>query len=87
MSSRFQEASPDVIVVGGSAAVKAAYAATKSIPIVALSIGDPVAQGYAVSLARPGGNVTGNSLVQSVSDQKTIELVRGFRAQPASPFL
>src|SRR6516165_12345728 len=46
----------DVIVVGDSPAARAAQQATSTIPIVMISIGDPVRAGFAASLARPGGN-------------------------------
>jgi putative ABC transport system substrate-binding protein len=50
----------DVIVVGGSPwLLKAAQRATRTIPVVALFPEDPVVEGYVVSLARPGGNLTG----------------------------
>jgi putative ABC transport system substrate-binding protein len=50
----------DVIWGGSSAGVRAAANATKTIPIVAVDLeSDPVANGWVVSLARPGGNVTG----------------------------
>jgi putative ABC transport system substrate-binding protein len=51
----------DVIVVGGSPAARAARQATSTIPIVMIGVGDPVRAGFAVSLARPGGNMTGYS--------------------------
>jgi putative tryptophan/tyrosine transport system substrate-binding protein len=51
----------DVIVVGGSPAARAAQQATSTIPIVMISIGDPVRAGFAASLARPGRNMTGYS--------------------------
>jgi len=51
----------DVIVVSSSPAARAAQQATPTIPIVMISIGDPVRAGFAVSLARPGGNMTGYS--------------------------
>ena len=51
---------PDVLVGIGPAATFAA-AATKSVPVVALAVNDPVVMGLAQTMARPGGNVTGVS--------------------------
>jgi putative ABC transport system substrate-binding protein len=51
----------DVIVVNGSPAASAARQATSTIPIVMITIGDPVRAGFVASLARPGGNMTGYS--------------------------
>ena len=52
----------DVIVTGGTPASLAAKNATSTIPIVGMAMGDPVRSGLAVSLARPGGNLTGMSM-------------------------
>ena len=49
----------DVIVTAGPQAVRAAMRATRTIPIVVAIMPDPVALGFAESLPRPGGNVTG----------------------------
>jgi ABC-type uncharacterized transport system substrate-binding protein len=49
----------DVIVAANDAAGRAAQRATKTIPIVVAIIGDPVGGGFAASLAKPGGNLTG----------------------------
>jgi putative ABC transport system substrate-binding protein len=49
----------DVIAVYGTPASRAAQASTTSIPIVAISVGEPVRIGLVQSLARPGGNITG----------------------------
>jgi len=51
----------DVIVTRGTPAVQAAKLATERIPIVSASFSDPVGSGFAQSLARPGGNITGLS--------------------------
>ena len=51
----------DVIVAAGGPVIFAATRATSTIPIVMVSVGDPVARGFVASLARPGGNVTGVS--------------------------
>ena len=51
---------PDLLVAVGPVA-PAAAAATKSVPVVALAVNDPVLEGFAQSMARPGGNVTGVS--------------------------
>ena len=49
----------DVIIVGNPVATRSAQRATKTIPIVMATVGDPVGNGFVASLARPGGNITG----------------------------
>jgi len=62
-------ANPDVIVVGPELYVRALHAATKTIPLVSMSE-DLVGAGLAASLARPGGNVTGISILSPELDGK-----------------
>ena len=50
----------NVIVAGGPAAIQAAKRATETIPIVMSAVADPVAAGFVATLARPGGNITGD---------------------------
>ena len=66
----------DVIVTGGTSAAKALKAATQTIPIVMAIIGDPVAAGVVKSLARPGGNATGFSIVAPELGGKRLELLK-----------
>jgi putative ABC transport system substrate-binding protein len=85
----------DVIVAGGgSPPTIAAKGATTAIPIVFANVGNPVEQGLAASLARPGGNLTGISILLDELTQKRIELltelvpqakVIGFLVNPKNP--
>lgn len=65
-----------VIVTSGTPATMAARAATRTIPVVMTNVGDPVGSGIVASLARPGGNVTGLSLLDAELDGKRIELLK-----------
>jgi putative ABC transport system substrate-binding protein len=66
----------EVIVASASTAALAAQEATRAIPIVMASGGDPVAFGLVGSLARPGGNVTGLSQMTTEMAGKRLELLR-----------
>jgi len=68
---------------GGDIVAGAAKAATAAIPIVFISGGDPVARGFAPSFARPGGNMTGVSLLVIELVPKRLELGRAISACPA----
>ena len=66
----------DIIVTYGTPSILAAKQATSAIPIVFAAAGDPVGAGLVASLARPGGNVTGLSLLATDLTGKRIELLR-----------
>jgi putative ABC transport system substrate-binding protein len=71
----------DVIVAGVTQASLAAKQATRSIPVVMVGVGDPVAVGLVDSLARPGGNVTGTSTIAIDIVAKQVELVKELAPQ------
>ena len=66
----------DVIVTVDTPPTQAAKRATNTIPIVVAVSADPVGAGLVESLARPGGNTTGLSLLAPETDQKTLELLK-----------
>jgi putative ABC transport system substrate-binding protein len=66
----------DVIVAAGTLAPLAAKRATTTIPIVMTSAGDPLGSGLVASLARPGGNVTGLSLMVPDLAGKRLEMLK-----------
>jgi putative ABC transport system substrate-binding protein len=65
----------DVIVTAGTGGLRAAKAATSTIPIVFATASDPVGNGLVQSLARPGGNVTGICSVMDSLAPKCLELL------------
>jgi putative ABC transport system substrate-binding protein len=64
----------DVIVAWATPTVDAVRRQTSTIPIVMVSVGDPVGSGFVASLARPGGNITGVSNVTADLSAKVVEL-------------
>jgi putative tryptophan/tyrosine transport system substrate-binding protein len=71
----------DVIVASGPT-ILSAMEATSTIPIVMMAAADPVGSGYVASLAQPGGNVTGLSLLSPLLSAKRLELLK--HAVPAA---
>jgi putative ABC transport system substrate-binding protein len=67
---------PAVIVTTGTPGTLAAMQATKTIPIVMASSADPVRSGIVASLARPGGNVTGFTILGPELEGKRMELLK-----------
>ena len=75
LASELVRSNVDVIVTAGEPAIRAARQATSTVPIVMGAVGDPVVAGFAVSLARPGGNITGVSNVAVEMTGKWLELL------------
>jgi putative ABC transport system substrate-binding protein len=66
----------DVVVAGGSTAIRAIKNATKTIPIIMAHGSDPVELGYVASLAKPGGNITGLTHMAPELGGKRLELLK-----------
>ena len=75
-ASELVQAKVDVIVAIPNPSVEAARQATQSIPIVMPIGSDPVAAGFAATLARPGGNITGLSAYSPELNGKRLELLK-----------
>src|SRR5215470_4432102 len=66
----------DVILATATPSVLAVKKASATIPIVLMGVGDPVASGLVTSLARPGGNITGLTLLAPELSGKRLELLK-----------
>lgn len=74
--SDLMKSAPELILANGDQAARAALPASRTIPIVFIGASDPVAEGFAQSLARPGGNMTGFSTVEPSLGPKWLELLK-----------
>jgi putative ABC transport system substrate-binding protein len=84
MAKELVDARVDIIVTESVQAAREAQRATNSVPIVTAVHGDPVGAGLARSLARPGGNVTGLSLLAPELSGKRIQLLREIAPKAAT---
>ncbi|PWT91876.1 MAG: ABC transporter substrate-binding protein [Proteobacteria bacterium] len=67
---------PDVIFAGNPSVLVPLQQATSTLPIVFVQVGDPVADGFVASLARPGGNITGFAIFEFEIAGKWVELLK-----------
>jgi putative tryptophan/tyrosine transport system substrate-binding protein len=65
-----------IIIVAGNQAVRSAMKSTRTVPIVMAVANDPVASGFIKNMARPGGNITGTTLLSSTLAGKRLELLK-----------
>src|SRR6516225_849053 len=68
----------NVLVAQGTPATRAARQATSTIPIVMIGVGDPVRAGFVTNLARPDGNITGNSQLAPELIGKRLEILKDY---------
>jgi putative ABC transport system substrate-binding protein len=66
----------DLLATFGTASTHAAKAATATVPIVMVGVGDPVRAGLVASLGRPGGNITGNTVLSPDLGAKRLQILR-----------
>ena len=76
LAAELIRANVDVIVTNAAQPVEAARQATSTVPIVMASVGDALGAGYVASLARPGGNITGLTLVSTDQSAKRLQLIK-----------
>jgi len=76
IAGEFVRRKVDIIVTSGTPLITAAKQATTAIPIVFTAAGDPVGSGLVASLARPGGNITGLSVLSTDLAGKRLDLLR-----------
>ena len=76
LAAELVRAKVDLLVTAGTPATAAAKAATTTLPIVFLVVGDPVASGFVTSLARPGSNITGLGGLGPGLHAKMLELLK-----------
>ena len=95
LAAEFVRLPVEVIVVGEASGIRAAQHAARTIPIVMGGTGDAVAAGFVASLAHPGGNITGLSLLSAELPGKRLELLKetvpqstriAVLANPATPY-
>jgi putative ABC transport system substrate-binding protein len=76
MARELVDLRPDVILGVTTPATDALARESRTIPIVFMTVADPIASGFVASLARPGGNVTGFALFESALGGKWVELLK-----------
>jgi putative ABC transport system substrate-binding protein len=75
-SQRLVSLKPDILVANATPSLVALRKTTSTIPIIFISVADPVGQGFVPSLARPGGNITGFSVEEASLGGKWLELLK-----------
>ena len=76
LANELVQARVELIVTNAAQPIEAARKATSTIPIVMAAVGDALGAGYVASLARPGGNITGLTLMATEQSAKRLELIK-----------
>jgi putative ABC transport system substrate-binding protein len=75
-TERALKLSPDVLLANGDAAVHSALQLTKTVPVIFIGSGDPVADGLVQSISRPGSNVTGFAVMEPTLGAKLLSMLK-----------
>ncbi|MGB9043305.1 MAG: ABC transporter substrate-binding protein, partial [Pseudolabrys sp.] len=76
LAKELVELRPDVIFGQTTPVIGALARETRTIPIVFVTVSDPIGSGFAASLTHPGGNITGFTFVESAMGSKWVELLK-----------
>jgi putative ABC transport system substrate-binding protein len=76
LAKELADLKPDLILAQSTPGVRAVVATKTTAPIVMVAVGDPVGSGFVKSLGRPGGNVTGMSILTSDVSPKLLEMLK-----------
>lgn len=76
LAKELVDAKPKLLVAQSTPGVRAAIATKTTLPIVMVAVGDPVGSGFVASLGRPGGHVTGTSILTSDVSPKLLEMLK-----------
>ena len=85
LTSELVQAGAEIVITNSTPGVLQARKATTTVPIVSAAFGDPVGRGLAATLARPGGNVTGVSILFDGISAKLLELAMATVPKIARP--
>ncbi len=75
-TERALKLSPDVLLANGDAAAHSALQLTKTVPVIFIGSGDPVADGLVQSISRPGSNVTGFAVMEPTLGAKLLSMLK-----------
>ena len=76
LAKELADLKPDVLIVQSTPGVRAAIATKTAVPIIMVAVGDPIGSGFVATLGRPGGNVTGMSILTSDLSPKLLEMLK-----------
>jgi putative tryptophan/tyrosine transport system substrate-binding protein len=81
LSKELVALNPDVIIGHSTPVIEALHQTTQKIPIVFVVVGDPVGSGFVASIARPGGNITGFSVMWPTITGKYLSILRELKPE------